>query len=440
MGQIVKYRAMAGSMPLPQELIDRIIDQVQGEDDLRACAFVCRAWRNSSYRHLFSDLLFDSPTDTSGTADSPCHVFLGLLHTSPDLARHVRHVEVCDESRSSDRSGRWLLDSVDVFLETITRFKGLVSVEISFCAIRWEELRSISEALTVVFALPTLLRISINDIYDVPLDHLFALLRKSPVRELALSDLEIVEGTSDHERYTLSLEVLTLALNYDYHARAFSEWISDPESVVDLSITQKLCITIANSTEAAAASELLMNPILQRIDTLEVQAMNCCKLVCHPSSREINHAAYPVAHVDKRDNPLPTVFASFPRVTLAIFETYGCSGERPDLYFCPWGAVVDIVLWWTRSFERLRVQDPLEPLWPRIEDLSLTFSQRSAAEFHVVPIHMWHELDAALVLSLPELKSVSLRVDDGGRSAVEIENSLLLRMLLAFPSCARSGS
>ncbi|KAF9029356.1 hypothetical protein BDZ89DRAFT_724739 [Hymenopellis radicata] len=83
MGQIVKYRAMTGSMPMPQELIDRILDHVQGEDDLRTCAFVCRAWRTSSYRHLFSDLLFDSPTDTSGTADSPCHAFSGVAPHLP---------------------------------------------------------------------------------------------------------------------------------------------------------------------------------------------------------------------------------------------------------------------------------------------------------------------------------------------------------------------
>lgn len=260
---------------LPQELIDHILDELhwQAEDDLRTCAFVCRAWRDSCYRHLFSDLLFDYSSDMLGSARGACHSFLELLHTSPDLARHVRHVEVCD-----DRP--WFINAADIFLDAASRFAGLVSLDLSLCAVSWKDVAVTSNILTTVFALPTLIRISIDDIFDIPLNELFVLFRHSHVRELSLSNLEIVSSSGcswGHERFPMNLEVLTLALNEDYHARAFSEWLSDPDSVVDLSITSKLSISVANSTEAIAAGTLLENPILQRAGTLELQALNCCE-------------------------------------------------------------------------------------------------------------------------------------------------------------------
>ncbi|KAK0502718.1 hypothetical protein EDD18DRAFT_603972 [Armillaria luteobubalina] len=130
----------ASCSPLPQEIIDQITDELQEDfSTLKACALVSRPWKESSQRHIFSDIFFEAPPESLPLETSPCYTFHRLLITSPHLGRHVRHLEICDEGRTSDSTRRWLLASVEILMSVISLLTCLSSVDISFSGLWWED-------------------------------------------------------------------------------------------------------------------------------------------------------------------------------------------------------------------------------------------------------------------------------------------------------------
>ena len=72
---------------LPNELIDRIIDNLYNNvKTLSACALVRSTWTPAVRYHRFRRVLLGSPASID--------VFNTLLQTSPDVAPHVRHVDI----------------------------------------------------------------------------------------------------------------------------------------------------------------------------------------------------------------------------------------------------------------------------------------------------------------------------------------------------------
>ncbi|KAK0225191.1 hypothetical protein EDD85DRAFT_224211 [Armillaria nabsnona] len=393
----------ASCSPLPQEIIDQITDELQEDfSTLKACALVSRLWKESSQRHIFSDIFFEAPPEPLPLEMSPCHTFHRLLTTSPHLGRHVRHLEICDEGRTSDSTRRWLLASVEILMSVISLLTCLSSVDISFSGLWWEDVLSIKSILVAIFQLESLRSVALED-FQVRLNELFSLLRSRSICDLSISAIEVLPDLfPPSPRFTMPLHELSLSLQHMQHAQDFMEWLVSPTSVVDLSVSKKLSLSVANSDEANAAQVLLENPILQNPDILEIQTLNCSVHMPH-----------------RREECLPPRFSRFRHVQLRLVEALACE-------YCG-NSLLDIVLWWTRSFEAIQDNN--------IEEISLTLTKRSASRFHHVPNYVWHALDAALCRpKISSLRSVHLKVED-----LEIDKALLLRLLQAFPILYHRG-
>ncbi|KAK0210273.1 hypothetical protein DFS33DRAFT_275159 [Desarmillaria ectypa] len=340
------------SSPLPQEIVDRITDELQEDfTTLRTCTLVSRSWKESSQRHIFSDIFFETPPEPLPLEMSPCHTFHRLLITSPHLGRHVRHLEICDEGRTSDSTRRWLLASVGTLMSVISLLTCLSSIDISFSGLWWEDVLSLKSILVAVFQLESLRSVALED-FQVRLNELFGLLRSRSICDLSISAIEVLPDLSPPSpRFSMPLHELSLSLQHIQHAQDFMEWLMSPTSVVDLSVSKKLSLSVVNSAEANAAQVLLESPILQNPDILEIQTLNCS------------------VHMHRREKCLPTRFSRFRHVQLRLVEALACEHCGNSL--------LDIVLWWTRSFEA--IEDST------IEVISLTLTKRSASRFHHVP-------------------------------------------------------
>ncbi|KAK0228015.1 hypothetical protein IW262DRAFT_573508 [Armillaria fumosa] len=411
----------ASCSPLPQEIIDQITDELQEDfSTLKACALVSRPWKESSQRHIFSDIFFEAPPEPLPLEMSPCHTFHRLLITSPHLGRHVRHLEICDEGRTSDSTRRWLLASVKILMSVISLLTCLSSVDISFSGLWWEDVLSIKSVLVAIFQLESLRSIALED-FQVRLNELFSLFRSRSICDLSISAIEVLpDSFPPLPRFSMPLHELTLSLQHMQHAQDFMEWLISPTSVVDLSVSKKLSLSVANSDEANAAQVLLENPILQKPDILEIQTLNCSTLSSVSQLNRLLKKSLKGVHMPhRREECLPPRFSRFRHVQLRLVEALACEHCGNSL--------LDIVLWWTRSFEA--IQDSI------IEEISLTLTKRSASRFHHVPNYVWHALDVALCRpKMSSLRSVHLKVED-----LEIDKALLLRLLQAFPILYHRG-
>ncbi|KAG7452995.1 uncharacterized protein BT62DRAFT_925537 [Guyanagaster necrorhizus] len=390
------------SSPLPQEIVDQITDELQEDfTTLKACALVSRSWKDSSQRHIFSDIFFETPPEPLPLEMSPCHIFHRLLTTSPHLGRHVRHLEICDEGRTSDSTRRWILASVETLMSVISLLKCLSSVDISFSGLWWEDVLSLKNVLVAIFQLESLRSVALED-FQVRLNELFSLLQSRSIRDLSISAIEVLPDLSPPlQRSVMPLHELSLSLQHMQHAQDFMEWLISPTSVVNLSVSKKLSLFVANSDEAKAAQVLLESPILRSPDILEIQTLNCS------------------VHMHRREECLPPHFSRFRHVQLRLVEALTCE-------YCG-NSLLEIVLWWTRSFEAIEDNN--------IEEISLTLTKRSASRFHHVPNYVWHALDAALCRPrMSSLRNVHLGVED-----LEIDKALLLRLLQAFPLLYHRG-
>ncbi|PBK79926.1 hypothetical protein ARMGADRAFT_99606 [Armillaria gallica] len=132
-------------MPIPQELIDVIIDYNHGDKQtLRACALTSRAFVASSQFHLFSRIkliLSDSPTREAIPWNLLGHTFQkfhGMISVSPHIASLVTTLEIYVDTTYYRRAIADTTNFVAVF-KTLTSLKryvvsaGFDSIDLRFC-------------------------------------------------------------------------------------------------------------------------------------------------------------------------------------------------------------------------------------------------------------------------------------------------------------------
>ncbi|PPQ95275.1 hypothetical protein CVT26_014849 [Gymnopilus dilepis] len=91
-------------LQLAQELIDDILDHVFANEGLRrmkACALTCKAFRLRSQMHIFSTIKLRSDICKEGQRGERIKGLLNILHSSPDLAKHIYAIHL----------GIWSFDS-----------------------------------------------------------------------------------------------------------------------------------------------------------------------------------------------------------------------------------------------------------------------------------------------------------------------------------------
>ncbi|RPD53071.1 hypothetical protein L227DRAFT_581653 [Lentinus tigrinus ALCF2SS1-6] len=107
---------------LPWEISDAIIDHLHDDrPSLYSCALVCRAWLLSSRHHLFRTFkIADSKRRKPNSAALDKAV--GFLATTPDVARHIRYLDIAHHSVR--------LSQLDAILNCLPKLQSLAFSEL----------------------------------------------------------------------------------------------------------------------------------------------------------------------------------------------------------------------------------------------------------------------------------------------------------------------
>ncbi|KAJ6606370.1 hypothetical protein DFH09DRAFT_1299632 [Mycena vulgaris] len=81
--------------PLPQELVDIVIDDIQDDPaSLKTCSYVSASFRRSSQRHIFSHITLLPPWNA--TSSTLCQNFYEVLVSAPHLASYVHCLDIIE--------------------------------------------------------------------------------------------------------------------------------------------------------------------------------------------------------------------------------------------------------------------------------------------------------------------------------------------------------
>ncbi|KAJ7028316.1 hypothetical protein C8F04DRAFT_1266034 [Mycena alexandri] len=145
-------------MDLPQELIDAILGDVVGNENLEACALTARVFLAPSQRRLFRRMCLR--WDSSSRVASAFPRALSFLQENPHLALYFRDLTFDLPKSHADQST----------LEAVLRMLGnLERVAINGYGQEWDELLgSLTSAILTTISLPSLLRFHLRRLASVP--------------------------------------------------------------------------------------------------------------------------------------------------------------------------------------------------------------------------------------------------------------------------------
>ncbi|RDB16506.1 hypothetical protein Hypma_002956 [Hypsizygus marmoreus] len=144
---------------LPQEIFDKIIDEVSNDDQiLKSCALASNSFRPRSQKHLFSFITLDKSLS--------CDRLYPLLTENPRLCTYIHDILLMIDQETDPQ---WLSvnKNLSCILDMLT---SLCACSISiFNEIDWKDIHpQTTAALFRVFAVPSLASIDILGLYGIP--------------------------------------------------------------------------------------------------------------------------------------------------------------------------------------------------------------------------------------------------------------------------------
>lgn len=261
--------------PLPQELIDQIIDHLHDDPPaLSSCALVCNAWLPPSRHHFFAKITLKAmaPNGPTSCPQERCKRLYWLLIRSPKIIPNVRELEVCEGSpypgpHPDTRSTTWVTTerTLPPLLKLLTHLKRLdFSATTTFY---WKTLPpTFQNAIHAVLSLSSLTYVrfhswSFSNFASLAslLSHCHTLkglaLSSTTVSDDATVDQEdrLIEEDESAESQTPRLEVLTL----DYVSMGYlGHWLLGQSSPMDLSSLREL--RVSHFPDASVIKKLLL--------------------------------------------------------------------------------------------------------------------------------------------------------------------------------------
>ncbi|KAJ7112212.1 hypothetical protein C8R44DRAFT_882605 [Mycena epipterygia] len=280
---------------LAQELTDHIIGLLHDSPgDWPACALVCHSWVYAAQAHIFRRISFTSASHY--TNDRLWSRFLETLDESPHLIRHVRRIDVEDDTVSTE-----------IFIALCNfPFTHLEQVDFMFsppttgCTLALQQLLSCS----------TLHRVRMY--YDHPDPSVFLQIWErcsSSVKHLELIYLQTGEAQlwsfppTQHSLTSIRLESLALQVVAKSGLR---DWLMHPHCPLDFSDLKAL--SIVTDTDLFVSRNLM--PALRTIQTLDLYA--------HPHNSPLDLSlfhALELLRIRGDVDALPWVFATLSTIT-----------------------------------------------------------------------------------------------------------------------------
>ncbi|KAJ7166958.1 hypothetical protein C8R46DRAFT_1095641 [Mycena filopes] len=151
-------------MSLPQELLDAIVDAVDDPDDLKSCSLAFTAFVSPAQRIILRKIVIrqGGRRVLQGNTLSIDKVYT-TLQRSPHIARHVRDVTIQFAGLPLNDGERGPLKYILGALHSIERFKLLGSGSSA-----GSQLVELLPNFLLILRLPTLARVSLSHIVDVP--------------------------------------------------------------------------------------------------------------------------------------------------------------------------------------------------------------------------------------------------------------------------------
>lgn len=248
---------------LPIELIEAIIDELDDETTLRACALVSRTFVYRSQSHLFRTI--DLDCNRRGTRKRYHDRFHRLLRAKPHLGMYVRVLRLGDDSeddfdgrRGDDygegggffggngTNGGWILRSKTLpqTLQMLPRLEGF-SLSFNSEMINWKAIQPETRAaIGRLFRLPTLQAVSLEFISDFPVQLLLSLIR---LRYLGLSCVEVGSDTASSTAITGAQNIGNIlqqvASQGRWESRLESLYLRGTSSLTNQAVSQSLALS-----------------------------------------------------------------------------------------------------------------------------------------------------------------------------------------------------
>lgn len=261
--------------PLPQELIDQIIDHLHDDPPaLSSCSLVCNAWLPASRHHFFAKITLKAmaPNVPTSCPQERCKRLYWLLIRSPKIIPNVRELEVYEGSpyhspHPDTRSTTWVTTerTLPPLLKLLTHLERLdFSATTTFY---WKTLPpTFQHAIHAVLSLPSLTYVRFHSWSFSNFASLASLLSHChTLKGLALSSTTVSDDTTvdqedrlieedeSAESQTPRLEVLTL----DYVSMGYlGHWLLGQSSLMDLSSLREL--RVSHFPDASVIKKLLL--------------------------------------------------------------------------------------------------------------------------------------------------------------------------------------
>ncbi|KAK0488614.1 hypothetical protein IW261DRAFT_1440535 [Armillaria novae-zelandiae] len=229
--------------PLPQELIDNIIDHLHNDNiSLLNCALVCRAWLSTSRLHLFAKIHLHVPLPfiDAPLASRKFSRLLRLLYKHTELISYIHELQIHFECGGPNpESGFFAADADDMLLPSLlTTFTHVRHFELSSnLGASWDSLPPrVLHAIDAVVRQPSITYVRLSSWVFDSWKTIASLFRHSQnLRGLALRSTELGTVNEDQEQELRSgssgprLEFLTL----DYvDCPDLGSWLSNEHPIM----------------------------------------------------------------------------------------------------------------------------------------------------------------------------------------------------------------
>lgn len=229
--------------PLPQELIDNIIDHLHNDSvSLLNCALVCRAWLSASRLHLFAKIHLHVPLPFIDTplASRKFSRLLRLLHKHTELIPHIHELQIHFECAGPNPEPGFFAPGADDMLlpSLLTVFTHVRHLELSSnLGASWDSLPPrVLHAIDTVVRQPSITYVRLSSWVFDSWKTIASLFRHSQnLRGLALRSTELGTVNEEQEQELRSgssgprLEFLTL----DYvDCPDLGSWLSNEHPIM----------------------------------------------------------------------------------------------------------------------------------------------------------------------------------------------------------------
>ncbi|KAK0491789.1 hypothetical protein EDD18DRAFT_540346 [Armillaria luteobubalina] len=269
---------LPAASPLPQELIDTIIDYLHNDArSLRACALIATSWLKRSQQNLFSQITL---AERSSLHESKrltlAEQFSRLIESAPHISTLVQHLVIIESDDIPSHASRWIERSISVLTNILPALTSLKTLNIDFDDSLWCDLPGIHAPFRSASKLRDLRKITISNLHIPSWDRLFALFEDSNVADLCLGNVTIDGLSGDHrqiyipESVRIPLETLSLSLESRDLWRLPS-WLANPSCILKLHVLRKLSIDILHSEEMNAFTRLLETLRIPSLQTIQIR-------------------------------------------------------------------------------------------------------------------------------------------------------------------------